>query len=434
MALFIPDPQLLRSPRHRWWPPRLGSGSVPQAGRPGADADVVIVGSGPAGLATAAALWHRGVRDVVLLDRTGLPCRRFFDRIDRLRQRVLRSPYEHHPGVEGYRDCELLDFARLHWSLLTPAERREVRMAQASHRSVVPVDVFEAYCGHVAASHQICERTWRTTVRALEPRADAVMVHADDFDLAARYVVLCTGEERRDAPANWAVGGGCGYWDDDPLPVGAERVVVVGAGLTAAHLIANALDDGRSVAWVFRAAKERYQCADVNVAFFRAEGRARFARMTWDDRLRMMSTQRRASVMFEFRPLLQRAEAAGRLTVYRGRAVSTVSSRPLAARLADGTMVAGDHIALALGTVPEAAAKLLPRQFAATRDGWPDLDERTLAHRAAPRVFTVGAEAGMTLGPAARNIDGHRIATARVATAIAAGLADHQARALPAHV
>ena len=52
--------------------------------------------------------------------------------------------YQHHPGVEGFRDCELLDFARLHWSRLTAVERREVRMAQAGHRSVVPVAVFIA--------------------------------------------------------------------------------------------------------------------------------------------------------------------------------------------------------------------------------------------------------------------------------------------------
>jgi hypothetical protein len=37
-------------------------------------------------------------------------------------------------------------------------------------------------------------------------------------------------------------------------------------------------------------------------------------------------------------------------------------------------------------------------------------------------VFAVGAAACMVLGPAARNIDGHRVATARVAATIAAGL------------
>ena len=38
-------------------------------------------------------------------------------------------------------------------------------------------------------------------------------------------------------------------------------------------------------------------------------------------------------------------------------------------------------------------------------------------------MFAVGAAAGMVLGPAARNIDGHRVATARVATTIATRLA-----------
>jgi NADPH-dependent 2,4-dienoyl-CoA reductase/sulfur reductase-like enzyme len=404
-------------------PAELGAGSA----RPPDAADVVIVGAGPAGLATAAALWHRGVRDVVLLDRSGRPCSRFFERIDRLDQRVLRSPYQHHPGVEGYRDCELLDFARLHWSLLTAVERREIRMAQAGHRSVVPVDVFAAYCRHVAVTHEVTARTWQAEAHALIPGPEAVRVRAGRQELTARYVVLCPGEERRDAPASWTAGGGCSYWDE-PVPDDAERVAVVGAGLTAAHLIANALRGGRRVAWVLRAPAERYQCADVNVAFFRAEGRARFDGTPWADRLELMNVHRRASVMFEFRPLLQLAEATGQLSVHRGRAVTGISSGsggPVAVGLAGGSVVETDHVVLALGTTPSAGPPLLPPGIAATRDGWPDLDARTLAYRRAPRVFAVGAAAGMVLGPAARNIDGHRVATARVATAIAAGL--HQA-------
>jgi Pyridine nucleotide-disulphide oxidoreductase len=421
VTLFIPDPQLLASPRHRPWPARAAATTSPPAASLPDRADVVIVGAGPAGLATATALWHRGVRGVVLLDRSGPPCRRFFDRIDLLDQRVLRSPYEHHPGAEGYRDCELLDFARLHWSLLTAVERREIRMAQAGHRSVVPVDVFEAYCRHVAATHQVDARTWRADVRELAPGADAVLVRPGDAELTARYVVLCQGEERRQAPAAWRVGEGCGYWDE-PVPDGPERIVVVGAGLTAAHLIAGALRDGRRVAWVFREKAERYQCSDVDAAFFRAEGRARFDGVRWDERLKAMGLHRRASVMFEFRPLLRQAEATGQLAVHRGRTVIGVTSRPAGVRLADGGVLTGDHVVLALGTTPSAGERLLPGNLAGARDGWPDLDPATFAYRRAPRVFAVGATAGMIIGPAARNIDGHRVATARVAMAIAAGL------------
>ena len=167
MTTFVPEPHLLDSPRGRDWAPGPVSAPRPAgADEVPATADVVIVGAGPAGLATASALWHLGVHDVVLLDRDGRPCGRFFDRIDTLKQRVLRSPYEHHPGVEGYRDCELLDFARLNWSRLTPVERREIRMAQAGHRSVVPVDVFEAYCRHVATLHHVEEPTGRTPKRS----------------------------------------------------------------------------------------------------------------------------------------------------------------------------------------------------------------------------------------------------------------------------
>src|SRR5213078_2343436 len=158
VTTFVPGPHLLESPRGRDWPRLPAAPAAAREPGPPSRADVVVVGAGPAGLAVASALWHHGIHDVVVLDRGGRPARRFFDRIDLLGQRVLRSPYEHHPGVEGYRDCELLDFARLHWSRLTVIERGEVRMAQAGHRSVVPVDVFEAYCDHLVATHDVAGR------------------------------------------------------------------------------------------------------------------------------------------------------------------------------------------------------------------------------------------------------------------------------------
>jgi NADPH-dependent 2,4-dienoyl-CoA reductase/sulfur reductase-like enzyme len=67
---------------------------------------------------------------------------------------------------------------------------------------------------------------------------------------------------------------------------------------------------------------------------------------------------------------------------------------------------------------------LLPDDVVDARDGWPDLDERTLAYRRAPRVFAAGAAACMVLGPAARNLDGHRVASARIAGTVAAQARD----------
>lgn len=423
MITFVPEPHLLDSARGREWPGYPGPPRAVPVDTPPARADVAIVGAGPAGLAVASALWHLGVRDVALLDSTGQPCRRFFDRINGLDQRVLRSPYEHHPGLEGYRDCELLDFARLHWSLLSPVERREIRMAQAGHRSVVPVDVFEAFCHHVATVHDVYRRTWRATVRELRPDAAGVRLGTDTTDVTARFAVLCLGEERTPAPADWFADGhapACVTFWDEPVPPDADSVVVLGAGLTSAHLIAQALGDGRRVHWVMRT-QEHYQCSDVNASFFRAEGRARFDGVPWSERLALMARERRASIMFEFRPRLRHAEANGMLTVHRERTVTSIDA-DATVRFADGGHVRGDHVVLALGTTPSVGTGLLAPDVVDARDGWPALDERTLAYRNAPRVFAVGASACMVLGPAARNIDGHRVATARVAATIAAGL------------
>ncbi len=428
MITFVPQPHLLDSPRGRDWP-RLPMATAPgRSPQPPGTADVVIVGAGPAGLAVASALWHRGITDIVLLDRETRPCARFFRRIDTLHQRVLRSPYEHHPGVEGFRDCELMDFARLHWGLLTPIERREIRMSQAGHRSVVPVDVFEAYCDHLVASHHIARRCWQAEVREIGPTEDAVTVRTDTTSVTARAVVLCTGEERAAAPAAWLGDRGLpanvSYWDET-VPAGTGRLAVVGAGLTAAHLVTSGLISGRDVIWVFREEQVRYQCADVNSTFFRPEGRSRFDSVGWADRLTMMSRYRRASVMFEFRPRFEEAVASGQLTMRRGQPINAVragSGGHTSILLGDGSTVVAEQVKLAIGTTPMLGTELMAPEFVGLRDGWPDLDERTLAYRNARRVFAVGAAAGMVLGPAARNIDGHRFATARVAAAVHAAL------------
>jgi hypothetical protein len=275
----------------------------------------------------------------------------------------------------------------------------------------------------------VYERTWQAEVRAVRPDAGRVVVGTDRSAVTARFAVLCLGEERRAAPRQWWRGtrrphGVC-YWDE-PLPAAGGPLVVVGAGLSAAHLISTGLAANRPVHWVVRG-DERYQCADVNSAFFRAEGRARFDGVPWADRLALMGRERRATVMFEFRPLLAQAEKVGRLTVHRGRAVTSVRSGSVS--LSDGERVTGDHVVLALGTGMANGEQLLPATLVGARDGWADLDERTLAYRREPRVFAVGAAAGMVLGPAARNIDGHRVATARVATTIATRLADAGLRA-----
>ncbi|GAA2078454.1 NAD(P)-binding domain-containing protein [Actinomadura alba] len=422
MTRFMPDEALLASPRGRAFPFYADQDTAMRRDAVPPTVDLVIVGGGLAGLAVYSACWHAGLRNVVLLERTGVIGGQFFQRVDRLKQRVLRSPYDHHPGAEGHRDCELLDFARLHWAHLTDIERREVRMAQAGHRSVVPLDVFEGFCRHVAAIHQVYARSWQAHVSQLESSEDSVCVKTSNGEIRARSVVMCTGERRVQAPDSWRENGKdwkrVFYWDE-PVPEHASAAVVVGAGLSAAHVIANFLDKGSQVDWILRKT-ERYQCADVNASFFRAEGRARFLDTDRHQRLELMRRERRASIMFEFEPRIRRAEFAGQLRVHRNSHVACIGDTGEGVRLAieGGRSIEADIAVLALGTQANVGAGLLPDEIIAPRDGWPDIEQATLAYTHAPRIHVVGAAAAMALGPAARNIDGHRVATARVLKAI----------------
>ncbi|MFJ2821523.1 FAD/NAD(P)-binding protein [Streptomyces toxytricini] len=420
---FIPVPEILDSPRGR----RL-AGAIPVAlrvpdhtGLPDS-APVVIVGGGLAALTLAARLWHHGVREYLILERGERIGGQFFDRVAAVGQLVLRSPYEHHPGAEGHRDCEMLDFARLNWEHLTPTERNEVRMAQSGQRAVAPLDIFEAYCSHVAATHGVTERSRRADVREIVAHGDGWRVLTDRGEVRAQAVVLAVGETRRPAPDHWDTASDrVRYWDE---PLGEKvtgRHAVVGAGLSAAHIVHDLCSRGLPVDWVFRGT-EHYQCADVNAAFFRPEGRAIFHLDALEQRRTMLSVERRPSIMFEFQPRLREWEKSGLLTVHRETEITDLRAHGSGARLhtaADTEPISVDHVHLALGTRTLIAPEVKGVELT-LHDGLPAMDEHTLQLADAPGLHAIGAIGSLALGPATRNIDGHRVAAARIADALRA--------------
>src|SRR5215213_1320322 len=126
------------------------------------DADVLVVGAGPAGLAVAACLRKRGV-DVLVVDRgaaVGDSWRRRYDRLHLHTPRVQSAL----PGL---------------------------RMPRAYGRWVARDDVVR-YLGDYAAHHGI-EPRFRTTVRRLERDGDRWIPHTDDGGLSAAQVVLASG-------------------------------------------------------------------------------------------------------------------------------------------------------------------------------------------------------------------------------------------------
>ncbi|WP_063787247.1 NAD(P)-binding domain-containing protein [Streptomyces sp. NBRC 110028] len=425
-STFLPAPEILDSPRGRRF-----TDAAPQAltipGTPlPAEAPVVIIGGGLAALTLAAQLWHHDIRDYLILEREPKLTGRFFTRVDNVSQRVLRSPYEHHPGAEGHRDCEMLDFARLHWSWLTEVEQHEVRMAQSGQRGVAPIDLFESYCSHVAASHDVTKRARSAAVREVVRAGDRWQVVTDRGSVRASAVVWAVGEPRRPAPDTWDTHSPrVRFWDepqDRNIDSRNATHAVIGSGLSSAHIVHDLCTRGHRVRWIFRG-KEHYQCADVNAAFFRPEGRAMFSQRSLEHRARMLTAERRPSIMFEFRPRLQAWEESGQLSVLRETEVSALKDcgAHVEIAIADGDTVQADRVHLALGTQMHFSPGVRGAQIRIHR-GLPLVSDSTMELAGAPGLYAIGALASCALGPAARNIDGHRVAAARITAALQSAL------------
>src|SRR4051794_23145361 len=136
------------------------------------DADVLVVGAGPAGLAVAACLRRRGV-DVLVVDRgstVGDSWRRRYDRLHLHTPRIQSAL----PGL---------------------------RMPRRFGRWVTKNDV-AAYLVQYAAHHGIGPR-FGTEVLRLEQDGDSWKAQTDGGPLQARQVVVATGYNRAPVQPDW---------------------------------------------------------------------------------------------------------------------------------------------------------------------------------------------------------------------------------------
>ena len=386
---------------------------------------IVIIGGGIAGIALAIRLWHLGLlSETILIEQASALVDPLFARMDALKQRVMRSPYEHHVGAEYVHDCEMLDFARANWRHLTDIERNEIRMAQSGQRSVVPVDIFRAYIRHVTETHAIVRQVRRgvvKAVRAIGPHH--FVVNVDGHNLIARNVIWAVGEQTCPLPLQLCAMEQDGRsdlvvrWDASQLNFEVERAVVVGAGMSAAHLLLNLREAGAQVIWVIRG-QERYQCTDVDARYFRPEGLSHFLDYPIDRRLHFVEGQRQASIMFEFAPILRSWEEQGGLTVYRQTEILGLKPASTGAllHLSNGVKVQVDRVYAALGAEPVFSPPLEADALLHRYGPYPVLNDDTLEVPHCPGAFVSGALASLSVGPAAKNIDGARIAADRISS------------------
>jgi putative flavoprotein involved in K+ transport len=189
------------------------------------DADVLVVGAGPAGLAVAACLRRRGV-DVLVVDRGSAVGDSWSVRYDRL--------HLHTPRVQS----------------ALPG----LRIPRRFGRWVAKDDV-AAYLRAYADHHGITPR-FGTDVRHLERDGDAWTAHTAGRPLRARQVVLATGYNQLPVEPDWPGQASFGrpvlhasaY--ADPEKYRGKQVLVVGGGNTGAEIAADLAEGGAERVWL----------------------------------------------------------------------------------------------------------------------------------------------------------------------------------------
>ena len=383
------------------------------------EVDVCILGAGPHGLAAAI---HLRLADpdlkVAVLDRSGGWLSTWRQQFARAEITTLRSPVVHHPSPDPYALAQFMDDAELEPSGLP--------------YNIPTTDAFEQFCDALVAHHAI-DDPLAVAPSSIHSDARSVQLDCGETSIAAQHLVIATNPYKRPLPEwIWPLLGQKpglvrhGYDVDlAALPhVAGEQILIVGGGLTAAHL---ALGAARRGAHVKLASRRNLSVRSFDTApgwlgpkyldSFDAE----------PDPARRLAMAGRArsggSIPGWIHERLTSFSGPGSIdlcesTVVQGGHLDPASGN-CELRLSDGQSVQPTHLWLATGTQPEAEALRCIRPLlddVASLHGLPIVDERL---RLGPHpAYVMGRLATVALGPAAGNLWGAQRAADRITQAI----------------
>lgn len=385
---------------------------------PTEDLETAVVGAGPAGLAVALhlALTDPGAVDpgrFAVVDPSG--CWLDIWRRQLAAQRIthLRSPAVHHPHPDPFALLRSLD----HDSDLTRPDGLLLPSADALGR----------FCADLVRDHGLDRALLAEEVTAATLDRDHLVVGlASGRYLRCRRVVVATNPRRPVLPP-WAglvprgrlhIGGRLEAPD-----LGVRRVVVVGGGMSAAHLALGAVDEGAAVTLVARRPLVQRRM-DVDPTWLGPLRMGPFAVAPPRRRRQIVDEARGGGSMpaWAVRRLRSLAGTGGlRLLVDDEVVAVEETETSLVLRTARGCLLPADEVWTATGARVDVArdpvlADVAGQHPVPVHDGMPALGE-DLRWGAAP-VWVVGAPAALQLGPVAGNLYGHRAGAARVAAAL----------------
>lgn len=391
-------------------------------------ADVCVVGAGPHGLAiTAHLLTARRALRVTVVDPAGAWLTTWRDQFARLDISVLRSAMVHHPGVDP--------------GGLGTFTRRRNRPTSGLPYGVPLASVFEEYCAELVdgldlASVVVADRVERVDEDGTVTTATATF--------RAERVVIASNHSRPHVPRAFAdalvTSDRVVHSADVDLrslrDLTGERIVVVGGGMTAGHLACGALARGADVVQLVRR-PIAVRDFDVEPGWLGPRELDRFGAERDPARRLALAVEARGggSVPPWMHAALAAHVDAGRLRHLVGdtEAIDVATDVAIGADHvsltltgADGEPVPieADRCWLATGRTPQ-LDPALDHVGVDTVDGYPVLDP-TLRVRGT-RIHIVGRLAAPTIGPAAGNLWGARVAARHITRAITDVDLDHDA-------
>ena len=382
------------------------------------DTDVCILGAGPHGLAAAVHL-RKADPDlrITVLDPSGEWLSGWNKQFAQAEIEMLRSPVVHHPGPDAYALSDYID---------------DHDLPRTGFKYDLPTrDAFDQFCRSLIEDAAL-DPPVASAAHAIVSRGNELTIEAKEATLSARHLVVATNSHRRKIP-DWAwplVGHQPGlvkHGNDVDLPslldLAGERIAVVGAGLTAAHLALGAASRGASVQLLFRGPLN-VRAFDTAPGWLGPRYLAGFdAEPNPTRRLaiaqRVLSGGSIPDWMFT---RLTEFDGAGHITLRESTEVQRCeppTGTGCELHLSDGHAVGVDRVWLATGTQanPHALRCLRPL-LADVGDvhGYPLLNEQL---RLGPhRAFMMGRSAMLMLGPAAGNLWGAQRAAHRITLAI----------------
>lgn len=377
--------------------------------------EVVIIGGGLSGVSFGARLNKLGFKNIAIIENNGILLENFINRTRNINQKVMRSSYKHHIGpVE---QISLADFGRLHFNELSSGEKIMLMKERKGERSIPSMSIFLKHSAHIIKSNNLINSTYRGRVESISRVDGCWKVGTDNNMITAKIVILATGNiEKKDGNnfSNFSIPTYSALTDDSNGYLSSNEVnqiVINGSGNTAAHIIHNALNKGKKVHWVMRS-KGVFRCMDIPNEFWRTEGLASFNKLSIEERFLSLQDIYHGSAMPEHMMIFKKFIKKGSLIIHEDNEIINEANGQLT--LKDNTKINCDALVLSYGLQPSGLPKINPAHE--IYKGFPILNDSTLEWS---ENFYVGSSlAALSLGPAAKNIDGMRLAIEKIFNSI----------------